>query len=72
MACFQLAFGMRVVPRWVPTKRNHADGPSRGHNLGMAPETLPAPKLRRSKQKGKEEEAPKATEMPDHFVRITG
>ena len=40
MSCFQLVFGIRAVARWVPTKRNHADGPSRGCAIGVAPENL--------------------------------
>ena len=36
-AAIQLAFEMRFYLRWVPTKRNHADGPSRGFGIGPAP-----------------------------------
>jgi len=31
-----LAFGLKLILRWVPTKRNQADGPSRGQGVGPA------------------------------------
>ena len=37
-----LAFDLKVLVRWVPTKRNHADGPSRGEPLGIAGGTCEA------------------------------
>ena len=37
-AAVQLACGIRPYWRWVPSKRNHADGPSRGFPIGVAPE----------------------------------
>ena len=41
VASLTLGLRMRVYPRWVPTKRNYADGPSRGFSLGVAPESIP-------------------------------
>eukprot|EP00969_Alexandrium_andersonii_P284055 12558463-Alexandrium_andersonii.AAC.1 len=35
VAAHSLAFDARLAVRWVPTKRNHADGPSRGEPLGV-------------------------------------
>ena len=37
-AAAQLAFGLRPYLRWVESKRNMADGPSRGYPIGVAPE----------------------------------
>ena len=36
-----LATRCRFYVRWVPTKRNYADGPSRGQSLGVAMESVP-------------------------------
>ena len=35
-AALQLGLGLKMVLRWVPTKRNQADGPSRGQGIGPA------------------------------------
>ena len=35
MASVLVAHDMRAFLRWVPTKRNYADGPSRGGPLGV-------------------------------------
>ena len=37
-ASIQLILGVRLYLRWVESKRNLADGPSRGHRIGIAPE----------------------------------
>ena len=37
-AAVQLAAGIRPYFRWVPSKRNHADGPSRDFPIGVAPD----------------------------------
>ena len=37
-ASVQLILGVRLYLRWVESKRNLADGPSRGHPIGIAPE----------------------------------
>jgi len=34
-----LALGIRFLPRWIRSKYNPADGPSRGCRVGPAPET---------------------------------
>ena len=36
----QLALGVRLIPRWIPSAMNPADGPSRGLSVGAAPETI--------------------------------
>ena len=59
-AC-SLAFDLWVVYRWVPTKRNHADGPSRGFPLGVAPEDPPQPRQPRG-----------AAAMPEGFRQLAG
>ena len=58
MSCFQLVYGIRAVARWIPTKRNHADGPSRGCALGVAPGSLPPPAFR--------------IKMPSTFANLPG
>ncbi|CAK0805124.1 unnamed protein product [Prorocentrum cordatum] len=37
MAALDLGCGMREYWRWVPSDRNHSDGPSRGFPIGQAP-----------------------------------
>ncbi|CAK0818612.1 unnamed protein product, partial [Prorocentrum cordatum] len=37
MAALDLGRGMREYWRWVPSDRNHSDGPSRGFPIGQAP-----------------------------------
>ena len=39
-AAVQLITGIRPYWRWIPSKRNHADGPSRGFPIGQAPEWI--------------------------------
>ena len=46
VAALGLACESTPVVRWVPTKRNHADGPSRGFGLGVAPEADCPPRVR--------------------------
>ena len=41
LGALTLLFGIKVYLRFVPTKRNYADGPSRGFGLGIAPESVP-------------------------------
>ena len=47
MAALDLGCGMREYWRWVPSERNHSDGPSRGFPIGQAPKlrTEPPPFL---------------------------
>ena len=59
MAAINMATGMRFYWRYMRTHRNHADGPSRGYPLGVAP---------------KEEEkrvAKSWKELPDFFYTKT-
>jgi hypothetical protein len=37
MASLAMGFGMKVALRFTPSGRNQADGPSRGHPVGVAP-----------------------------------
>jgi hypothetical protein len=64
LGALSLAHQIKLYMRWVPTKRNLADGPSRGFALGVAP-TLSeeAPPLRlRTRQK----------DLPKDFRDLTG
>ena len=63
IAALGLACEFTPVIRWVPTKRNHADGPSRGFVLGVAPEAEPAPRVRLPVG---------PSPMPEDFRRISG
>ena len=45
-AAVQLAMGLRLYLRYVPSELNLADGPSRGLHVGVAPETKEAHRLR--------------------------
>ena len=40
LCVISLVTGIRFVLRWVPSKFNFADGPSRGGAVGVAPSTL--------------------------------
>ena len=61
LGALQLAYGIRIYSRWVPMKWNVADGPSRGHPIGPAPESVPA-RVR----------FPRLDSMPEEFKRFTG
>ena len=37
-AAIQITFGIKPYLRYIETKRNHSDGPSRGFPIGIAPE----------------------------------
>ena len=39
-ASVTLAFGIRLMLRYVPSEFNNADGPSRGLEVGVAPDTV--------------------------------
>ena len=42
LAAYILGCQLTVYVRWIPSQRNHADGPSRGYPPGQAPkEQLP-------------------------------
>ena len=59
-----LAVAMRFKPvvRWIPTKRNLADGPSRGWPIGPAPESIQ-----------KRVRMPESSqEMPENFGKLAG
>ena len=45
-AAVQLAVGIRLYLRYVPSEQNQADGPSRGLPVGVAPGTREAHNLR--------------------------
>ena len=45
-----MAFGYRVYYRYVESKRNYADGPSRGFPVGVAPEWVGLQEKRRQRQ----------------------
>ena len=59
-----LAFDLSVVYRWVPSKRNHADGPSRGCPVGVAPEPVVQPRRAAA--------ATAASAMPEAFRQLAG
>ena len=50
-AALTMAFGFRVYYRYVESKRNHADGPSRGFPLGVAPAWVGAQERRKEIQR---------------------
>jgi hypothetical protein len=60
-AGLSLGFDLRLYIRWVPTKRNLADGPSRGFGIGPAP-LEPRVVMPRSS----------ALKLPENFKVITG
>ena len=63
IAALGLACELVPVIRWVPTKRNHADGPSRGFGLGVAPEEEPVPRVRLPGP---------SPQMPEAFRQLSG
>ena len=48
-AAVQMVLGVRPYMRWVESERNWADGPSRGHPVGVAPKE---PEVRRGSRSG--------------------
>ena len=40
ISAVQFCTGARPIMRWIPSRFNPADGPSRGHPVGAAPETI--------------------------------
>jgi hypothetical protein len=50
MCALVVAFGLRLVWRWIPTDRNLSDGPSRGYPIGVAPKER-KPDLKRMPKK---------------------
>ena len=66
IGALQLAFLVKPYLRWVPTKRNFADGPSRGFPVGVAPSSIPQ-RVRRPEMMEQITE-----EMPEHFRHLAG
>lgn len=70
LGSLQLGFGIKPYFRWVPTKRNHADGPSRGFPLGIAPEA--GEKESNHLREAFAARARMGAEMPEEFRRLPG
>ena len=68
-AAVQIACGIRPYLRWIPSKRNHADGPSRDFPIGSAPEwVIEADRedlKKRIKEAARAKEVAKSVDLPD-------